>query len=85
MFADGYDKLKPYGIGISACIDGFSRYVLWAKANKTNNDPRIIANYYLEAVQECQGCPTKLRTDQGTENVNIITLQVSQKKIKLTK
>ncbi|KAL7870469.1 hypothetical protein SRHO_G00079660, partial [Serrasalmus rhombeus] len=28
----GYDKLKPYGIAINGCIDGFSRYVLWLEA-----------------------------------------------------
>ena len=25
---DGYDKLKPYGIAINGCIDGFSHCVL---------------------------------------------------------
>ena len=25
---DGYDKLKPYGLPIHACIDGFSRKIL---------------------------------------------------------
>ena len=26
---DGYDKLKPYGFGIHAAIDGYSRRLLW--------------------------------------------------------
>ena len=26
---DSYDKLKPYGIAINGCIDGFSRNVIW--------------------------------------------------------
>ena len=26
---DGNDKLKPYGISIHGCIDGYSRKVLW--------------------------------------------------------
>lgn len=25
---DSYDKLKPYGICINGCVDGFSRYIL---------------------------------------------------------
>ena len=29
---DGHDKLKPYGIAINGCVDGFSRYVLWLEA-----------------------------------------------------
>jgi len=39
---DGYDKLKPYGLCISGCIDGFSRKLIWLKVFKTNNDPQII-------------------------------------------
>lgn len=26
---DGYDKLKPFGFCIHACIDGYSRRILW--------------------------------------------------------
>lgn len=28
---DGFDKLKPYGIAVHGCIDGYSRKVLWLK------------------------------------------------------
>ena len=31
---DSYDKLKPYGICINGCIDGFSRYILWLESRK---------------------------------------------------
>jgi hypothetical protein len=72
---DGYDKLKPYGICISACIDGYSRKILWLKAYKTNNDPRIIAGYFLETVREHHGCPRALRGDFGTENVIMRDIQ----------
>ncbi|KAK0140079.1 hypothetical protein N1851_023010 [Merluccius polli] len=37
---DGYDKLKPYGICINGCIDGFSRKMIWLNAYTTNSDPR---------------------------------------------
>jgi len=68
---DGYDKLKPYVICIHGCIDGFSREVIWLRAYKTNNDPKVIARYYmyLEAVKEKNGLPKVLRADLGTENV----------------
>ena len=72
---DSYDKLKPYGICINGCIDGFSRKIIWMEAYNTNSDPRIIGQYYLEAVQLIQGCPNILRVDAGTENVNIIGMQ----------
>ena len=36
---DGNDKLSPYGIGIHGCVDGFSRYVIWCEAYRTNRNP----------------------------------------------
>ena len=65
---DGYDKLKPYGFPIHGCIDGFSRKVMWLKVSRTNNNPVVVADWYLEAVHNLGGCPTKVRTDCGTEN-----------------
>ncbi|CAM4572422.1 unnamed protein product [Leuciscus chuanchicus] len=44
---DGYDKLKPFGIAISGCIDGYSRRVMWLSSGSTNNDPAVIAHHYL--------------------------------------
>jgi hypothetical protein len=73
---DGYDKLKPYGICIHGCIDGFSRYVVWLKADTTNSDPAVICRYYLEAVEEMECCPRRIRADFGTENTQIHVMQV---------
>ena len=72
---DGYDKLKPYGFPIHGCIDGFSRRVIWLKVSRTNNDPAVIAGFYLEAVEMEGGCPVILRTDTGTENTVIAAVQ----------
>lgn len=72
---DSYDKLKPYGICINGAIDGFSRYVLWLEAHKTNSDPRVIANYFLETISERGGCPKRLRVDLGTENGHMTQMQ----------
>eukprot|EP00731_Ephydatia_muelleri_P020158 Em0012g983a len=47
---DGYDKLKPFGFPIHACIDGFSRKILWLEVATTNNDPYVVAHFYLRAV-----------------------------------
>ncbi|XP_061600124.1 uncharacterized protein LOC133462737 [Cololabis saira] len=74
---DGYDKLKPFGIAISGCIDGFSRKVLWLKCGKSNNDPRVIAQNYIECVAEFGVCPMRLRTDCGTENGLMAALHCS--------
>lgn len=72
---DGYDELKPFGIAISGCIDGFSRSVIWLEAYKTNNDPRVIAGYYMDAVIQHGGCPDRVRLDLGTENVHVAHMQ----------
>jgi hypothetical protein len=46
---DGYDKLKPLGICIHGCIDGFSRQIIWMEAYNTNNNQTVIAGYFLSA------------------------------------
>ncbi|XP_070548944.1 uncharacterized protein [Ptychodera flava] len=73
---DGYDKLKPYGICISGCIDGYSRKILWVKAASTNNNPAVIAHYYLSCVKELNGCPLRMRADPGTENDTVAAMQI---------
>ena len=66
--ADGYDKLKLYGLPMHGCIDGFSRKVIWLYVTRSNNYPDNIAVYYLDSVKERGGCPPKLNTNLGTEN-----------------
>ena len=60
--------LKPYGFPVHACIDGFSRRILWLKVCRTNNNPSVTAGFYLEYVHSVEGCPIVLRTDCRTEN-----------------
>lgn len=72
---DGYDKLKPYGIAINGCIDGFYRYIIWLNAYHTNNDPYLIAGYFINAVQQRNGCPAIVRCDRGTENGHVEIMQ----------
>lgn len=73
--ADGYDKLKPYGLPIHGAIDGFSRKIIWLKVTKTNNDPIIIGSLYLNAIKEGKIAPSLLRTDCGTENGLMAAIQ----------
>lgn len=47
---DSYDKLQPYEIAINGCIDGFSHYVVWMEAYRTNNDPKVIADYFITSI-----------------------------------
>lgn len=72
---DSYDKLKPFGICINGCIDGFSRRIIWLKAAHTSSNPRVIGSYYVDAVERLGGCPRIVRTDFGTENVTVRDIQ----------
>ena len=49
---DGYENLKPYGLPIHGCVDGFSRRITWLKVGKSNNDLVIPAGFFLHAVEE---------------------------------
>ena len=50
LHIDGNDKLKRFGFAIHGCIDGFSRKLLWLNVSTTNNNPLVIANYYINCV-----------------------------------
>ena len=68
---DGYKKLKPFGFCIHGAVDGYSRRVMWLKVGQSNNDPRVIAKYYIDCVQEIGGTARIIRADCGTENVYV--------------
>ncbi|KAJ8023128.1 hypothetical protein HOLleu_38223 [Holothuria leucospilota] len=72
---DGYDKIKPYGIAIHGCIDGFSRKIIWLQAADTNNNPKLVAWYFINAVEQNGGCPRRIRADKGSENVTVELMQ----------
>ena len=65
---DGYDKLKPYGLPIHGAIDGFSRKILWLEVCRTNNNPLVPAQFFIETSKRLCVYPETLRTDCGTEN-----------------
>lgn len=72
---DSYDKLKPYGICINGCIDGYSRRIIWLRAAYTSSDPKVIGSYFVEAIEQAGGYPRLLRTDMGTENALVRDIQ----------
>ena len=73
---DGYDKLKPFGFAVHGAIDGFSRRILWLEVGPSNNNPQIIAKYFLDTVKQLGGCPQVCRCDMGTENIMLEEIQV---------
>jgi hypothetical protein len=60
---------------VHGCIDGYSRKILCLKVSRTNNDPAVTGQHFLDAIAKYGGCPTLLRTDNGTENVNMAAIQ----------
>ena len=74
---DGYDKLKPFGFAIHGCIDGFSRMILWLEIATTNNNPAVIGYYFLKTVFDLEYVPTLIRSDKGSENTLVESLQIS--------
>ena len=65
---DGYYKLKPFGFCIHGCVDAFSRKIIWLFVGSTNNDPLIIASYYLKLVKANRVVPRFVRADRGSVN-----------------
>ena len=53
---DGYDKLKP-----------FNRRILWLEVASSNNDPKIVAQYYLDCVRQLGATARIILGDRGTE------------------
>ncbi|CAL9692552.1 unnamed protein product [Knipowitschia caucasica] len=42
--------------------------VIWLHAFSTNSDPKVVAGYFMNEVNQMQGTPARIRTDLGTEN-----------------
>ena len=72
---DGYDKLKPFGFCVHGAIDGFSRRILWLEVASSNNDPKIVAQYYLDYVRQSSATARIIRGHRGTENGNVAAIQ----------
>jgi len=64
---DGHNKLKTFGFSIHGCIDGYSRKLIWLEVGTTNKMLKVIARYYIDAVQNF-GVPDKLKADNGTKH-----------------
>ena len=65
---DGYDKLKQFGTAIHGATDGYSQGILWLKLSSSNDNPKVMANYYLCCIKVLSLIPYVVRDDRGTEN-----------------
>ena len=72
---DGYDKLKPSGLPIYGCIDGYSRKIVCLKTVHSNSKLFIIRAMFLEHLKQYEGCPSRIPNDCGSENVVLAAIQ----------
>lgn len=66
---DTNHKLIRYGLVIFGGIDGYSRKIMYLGA-ATNNKAQTALRFFLESVEK-HGVPSRVRADQGVENVDI--------------
>ena len=66
---DGYDKLKPYGIEIYACIDAYARYIPWIYIGISNSTAISCLRQYLDCIEANDRQPRFVRSDRGGETV----------------
>ncbi len=59
---DGYDKLKPFGLCIHGCMDGYSRRIMWLEVSSSNNNPGVIATYYMDTLKQTRCAPRIIRS-----------------------
>ena len=69
--------IRPFGFAIHGAVDEYSRKITWLEVATINNDPHVIAIYFLDTVSSLGGIvPTIIRSDRGTENVTVRQLQI---------
>ena len=68
---DEYGKIKPYGFAIHGAIDGLSRKILWLSVASSNNNPKVIASYYMDCIRQLRLVPRAIGSDRGTGNTII--------------
>ena len=44
---------------------------MWLDVSTTNNDPHVIAKYFIDCVRQVGGAASIVRADRGTENVKV--------------
>lgn len=64
---DAYCKLQHWGFEVYACIDAYSRYIVWAHVGHTSQTQRSVCLQYVDVVRERGFLPLIIRSDHGVE------------------
>ena len=51
------------------------RWISWLEVASSNNDPKIVAQYYLDYVRQSSATARIIWGDRGIENVNVAAIQ----------
>ncbi|KAJ3556254.1 hypothetical protein NP233_g12020 [Leucocoprinus birnbaumii] len=79
---DQHDKwLHRFGLGLHCAVDGFSGFIPWLKIWHNNRNPKLIASYYLDFVEELEAMPMVTQSDPGKENVGIANAHTALRQI----
>ena len=71
---DGNHKLIRWKLVVHASVDGFSRVITFMKCSN-NNRAETVLECFLDAISVL-GCPLRVRTNNGGENVDIWRLML---------
>lgn len=71
---DGHDKLVKFGLAIHGAVDVWSGKFIWLRVFTSNHEPRLIAKYFVEAIAENKRFPYSIRSDCGTETVEVSSI-----------
>lgn len=70
-----YNKRNPYGICVIGCIDMYSGYIIFLTVGSIDNNPTIIARYYVEILTSLKRITCSIRSDMRTENMIIAAMR----------
>ena len=65
---DGYNKPKPFGFATHGAINGYIRHILWLEVGQSNNDPQVVAQYFVDYMKKIGGTARRICGDCRTEN-----------------
>ena len=76
---DGHNQLMGYQnstfpLAVYGVMDTSSRKVLWLKAWKSNSNPQVVANWYMEHTFRTRIIPANIRVDRGSETGDMCTI-----------
>ncbi|CAG9938550.1 unnamed protein product [Clonostachys rosea f. rosea IK726] len=79
---DGYEKLKKFGFQIYACIDAYSRCIIWFYIGRSATTSMSTLKQFLETVRHLRMRPFFIRSDHGTETPLWAAAQATLAKIR---